>query len=191
MSMRAWVRMPMAAAVMVAAVGLLGLGTVVAQAPPTPPHQFFGSVSTGSGASLDGVVVENGAVITVVDAQNAAVKTATVTGGTWTIQVDSSEATTVSFRIGDSTVSQAFTVSSGELTEVTLDLSSEVPPPATTPPATTPPAALPNGGSGGIAGLNGIAGTSALLALVLLGIGVVAAVSVVGVRLSRRSSEFD
>ena len=194
MSTAMWIGKPMTVAALVATFVLLGLGTTVAQAPPVPPHQFFGSVSTGSGATVNGTAVGDGTVITAVDGVNVAVATGTISSGTWSIQVNPSDATSVSFRIGNSNLSQSFTVTSGALTEVTLNLTSgtqQQPPPTTPPPTTPPPTALPNGGSGGIAGLSGLAETSALLALVLLGIGVVAAVSVIGVRLTRRPDEFD
>ena len=46
------------------AVALAIATSAVAQAPPSTPHQFFGSEPTGSGALLDGAPAPDGAVVT-------------------------------------------------------------------------------------------------------------------------------
>lgn len=49
-----------------------------AQAPPLPPHQFFGET-----VSVDGVAVADGSVVTAVNADGVEVGSAVITDGLW------------------------------------------------------------------------------------------------------------
>ena len=53
-----------AAALSAAALALALVTSAFAQAPPSPPHQFFGSTATGTGALLDGEPAADGATVT-------------------------------------------------------------------------------------------------------------------------------
>ncbi len=120
-------------AVMSAAAFALAIAaSVFAQAPPSPPHQFYGAATTGSGAQLDGEAAADGAEVTAWNADGVAVATATVSGGVWELQVQPDDAESVVFTINGSLPSASFDVQSGSFTEVSLDLSS---PPAEEEPA--------------------------------------------------------
>jgi hypothetical protein len=130
---------------------LLATGVASAQAPPSPPHTFFGQSPT-----LDGSAVANGTVVSATDESGGVVGTGTVEAGNWLIQVDP-DTDSVSITIGDAAGEGPFAVESGALTEVTLNLTSGTTPPPTTdpPPTTTPPGTLPNGGTGGLGDTDG------------------------------------
>ncbi len=171
-ALRAWRML----AVMGAAVLTLAIATsVFAQAPPTPPHQFFGSSETGSAAQVDGANAADGAVVTAWSDGAQVGDSATIDNGTWLIQVDPAAASSVSFQIDGAADSGSYDVTSGSLTEVTLSVGAGAPAPA------APPAALPDTGSGGLAG----SGSSvpvlplALVAAVVMALG--------GVAVTRRS----
>ena len=93
------------------------------EAPPVPPHQFFGSQETGSVALLDGEIAADGATVTAWDQDGEAVGSATIENSTWMIQVPPS-AGSVTFSIDGSSQSAPESVSSGGLTEIALDLTS-------------------------------------------------------------------
>jgi hypothetical protein len=135
-------------AVLGAAVAALALATAAfAQAPPSPPHQFFGDAGSGSGVTVDGEAAADGAAVTAWNEDGVQVGEASVSGGLWLIQVDPDEASTVSFAVDGSSDSGSYPVESGSLTAVTLAVTS-----GATPPTTTPPDGLPGTGSGGLAG---------------------------------------
>ena len=166
------------AVVSAAAVAVAMATSAFAQAPPAPPHQFFGSADTGSGAILDGAAAADGATVTAWNEDGEAVGTAAIEAGTWLIQVDSAVASSVTFNIDGGSQSAAFPVTSGDLTEVALDLSSTDGMDGMAPAA---PGALPNTGSGGLAG-----GDSGL-PLLPIALAVAAIVALGGVALTRRT----
>lgn len=136
-----------------------GVTAALAQEQPPPaPHQFFGSVNTGSAAILDGVQAPDGSIVSATNETSVLVDDATITGGTWVIQVETTVATTVVFRLDDSCPSDAFAVASGTLTEVALDL---------VRPANSGPNGCNGGGGGG--GGGGPSGGLAGLELVIAG----------------------
>ena len=177
-----------------AALALALAASAFAQAPPSPPHQFFGSTETGSGVTMDGADAPDGTTVVAVNADtNEIVGSDAIDGGTWLIQVDLGAASSVTFSVEGFTSSapQAVDESAG-LTEVALALTAvgAEPPPDdmgdATPPAdgmgdATPPTTLPNTGTGGLAG----SGSGApLLPLALIAAVVVA---LGGVTLTRRA----
>ena len=137
---------PMRFLVLMVLGALLATGVANAQAPPSPPHTFFGQSPT-----LDGAAVSDGTVVTATDAAGVVVGTGTVEAGNWLIQVDP-EIDSVSITIGSASGMGPFAVESGALTEVTLNLTSAATPP---PATTTPPDTLPNGGTGGLGDIGG------------------------------------
>ena len=163
-------------AVMSAAVLTLAIATsAFAQAPPTPPHQFFGSAETGSAAQVDGADAADGSVVTAWNGDVQVGDSATIDNGTWLIQVDPSDASSVNFAVDGVADAASYDVTSGSLTEVSLSVGAGAPAPA------TPPTVLPDTGSGGLAG----SGSSvpvlplALVAAVVMALG--------GVAVTRRS----
>ena len=152
---------PMRFLVLMVLGALLATGVASAQAPPSPPHTFFGQSPT-----LDGAAVSDGTVVTATDGAGVVVGTGTVEAGNWLIQVDP-DIDSVSITIGSAAAEGPFAVESGALTEVTLNLTS-----STTPPATTPPGTLPNGGTGGLGDIGG--GFAMLPILAALAIAVMA-----------------
>ena len=107
-----------------AAVALAIATSAVAQAPPSTPHQFFGSEPTGSGALLDGAPAPDGAVVTAWNQDGVALEAATIADGVWTLQIDPADASSVVFTINDSLPSASFEVRAAAFEEVGLDLSS-------------------------------------------------------------------
>jgi len=151
-----------------------------AQAPPSPPHQFFGSADSGSGAAIDGTPAVDGTAVTATNQDGVQVGAAVVTDGTWLIQVDPADATSVTFTVGDSGSSDASDVVAGSLSEVALDLATPVAD-ADADADATPPAGLPATGTGGLTG-----GDSSLPLLPLvLAVSVVLGLS--GVAVARRT----
>ena len=188
---RTWWRLT--ALVSAATLALALTASAFGQAPPQPPHMFFGSADTGTAAQLDGAQAADGGIVSATNENGEVVGTGAIDAGTWLIQVDPADATSVTFSIDGSAASAAFDVTSGDLTEVALDLTAaaaeepaaEEPAaeePAAEEPAAEEPAAgeaptgLPNTGSGGLAG----AGSSlpalplVLVAAVVLALGGVA-----------------
>ena len=89
-----------AVALSAAALALALVTSAFAQAPPSPPHQFFGSAGTGSGALLDGEPAADDAVVTASNADTGdAVGTGTIADGTWLVQVEADAADSVVFSI--------------------------------------------------------------------------------------------
>ena len=190
-------------AVMGAALAALAITTAAfAQAPPTPPHAFFGSPADGAGVTIDGNAAPAGTVVTAWNENGDQVGTATLdAAGLWVIQVDPAMAMSVSFTVDGAATTQSFDVESGAISRVALSVSGAAPPPsddavpppsddAVPPPsddAVPPPSeggtpsGLPNTGTGGLAG----SGSSlpilplALMAAVVLALG--------GVAVTRRS----
>ncbi len=135
-------------AVMSAAVLTLAIATsAFAQAPPTPPHQFFGSSETGSAAQLDGADAPDGSVVAAWSDGVQVGDSATIENGTWLIQVDPSDASSVTFTIDGSSDPGSFDVTSGSLTEVSLNVTS-----GAAPSGNGAPSGLPDTGTGGLAG---------------------------------------
>ena len=125
-----------------AVIGLVGLtallGTEIAQGQGGSddiPHQFFGSVDSGSAALLDGGQAADGLSVTAWNAADAQVGSAVIQNGTWLIDVSPQAATTARFRIGTSTFSGTHVVVSEGFTEVALDVRSQ---PGTDPPPPPP-----------------------------------------------------
>ncbi len=175
-ALKAWRMLAVASA---AALALALVASAFAQAPPSPPHQFFGSSETGSGAQIDGADAADGAVVAAWNENGDQVGSDTITAGTWLIQVDAAEASTVTFTVDGNADSQSFDVVSGSLTEAALNASSEAAPPAVDDGA---PDALPSTGSGGLAGGSGSSVPVlplALVAAVVMALG--------GVAVTRRS----
>ena len=104
-----------------AAFALAIAGSAFAQV-PLPPHQFFGSAASDSGAMLDGEAVADGTTITAWNQDGDMVGSEEVADGTWLIQIDPADADSVVFTIGDSAPSPSTEVVSGSLTELGLDL---------------------------------------------------------------------
>ena len=164
-------------AVMGAAIMALGITTAAfAQAPPSPPHAFFGSPADGAGVTIDGEAAAAGTVVTAWNESGDQVGTATLDAdGLWVIQVDPADAVTVTFTVDGNATSGSFDVESGQISAVALSVASG------TPPDTGTPDGLPNTGTGGLAG----SGSSlpilplALMAAVVLALG--------GVAVTRRS----
>ena len=113
--------------VSVAALTLALVASAFAQeAPPTVPHQFYGSAETGSAALLDGEIAADGATVTAWDQDGESAGSATIgdiADSTWMIQVPAT-ASSVTFSIDGSSQSESFAVTSGMLTPVALDLTS-------------------------------------------------------------------
>ena len=166
----------MLAVVSATAVALALVGAAFAQAPPTPPQKFFGSSDTGSAATLDGATAADGLVVSAWNADGDNVGNATIANGTWTIDVNSTDATSVSFKVDGVNASAnggaSVAVTSGGLSEVILVASAGTAP---------PPTGLPNTGSGGLASDG--SGTP-LLPLTLAGVALVMMLG--GVAVTRR-----
>jgi hypothetical protein len=145
------------------------------QAPPSPPHTFF-----GHDPLVDGVQVPNGTIVTALSPQGADVGSAPVESGTFVVQVDAAVASSVQFLINGATTA-FFAVESGGLTELTVDISTGTPPtgdPEPPPPVTGgDPNGLPNGGNGGLAQ----AGSTGNV-LLILGASMAALIAVIGRR---------
>ena len=106
------------------AVALAIATSAVAQAPPSTPHQFFGSEPTGSGALLDGAPAPDGAVVTAWNEDGVALEADTIAEGVWTLQIEPADASSVVFTINDSLPSASFEVRAAAFEEIRLDLSS-------------------------------------------------------------------
>ena len=166
-------------AVMGAALAALAITTAAfAQAPPSPPHAFFGSPADGAGVTIDGDAAPAGTVVTAWNENGDNVGTATLDAdGLWVIQVDPAMAESVTFTVDGNATSGSFTVESGQISAVALSVTSGAAPPDTG----GTPGGLPNTGTGGLAG----SGSSlpilplALMAAVVLALG--------GVAVTRRS----
>ena len=119
----------MLAVVVVAAVCALAISaSAFAQAPPPPPHAFYGSASAGSGALLNGELAADGSVVTAWNQDGENLGESEIADGTWVIEVDSAGNSTLAFTIDGSDPSgRAYAVSSGGITEVSLDLTSRPP----------------------------------------------------------------
>ncbi len=176
-ALKAWRMLAVASA---AALALALVASAFAQAPPSPPHQFFGSSETGSGAQIDGADAADGAVVAAWNQDGEQVGSDTITDGTWLIQVDSADASSVTFTVDGNADAQSFDVVSGSLTEAALNATSGAAPPAADDDGA--PGALPSTGSGGLAGGSGSS-------LPLLPLALVAAVVMAlgGVAVTRRS----
>ncbi len=165
-------------AVMGAALAALAITTAAfAQAPPSPPHAFFGSPADGAGVTIDGESAAAGTVVTAWNENGDNVGTATLDAdGLWVIQVDPADAMSVTFTVDGNATSGSFDVESGQISAVALSVTS-----GAAPPDTGTPGGLPNTGTGGLAG----SGSSlpilplALMAAVVLALG--------GVAVTRRS----
>ena len=107
-----------------AAVALAIATSAVAQAPPSTPHQFFGSEPTGSGALLDGAPAPDGAVVTAWNEDGVALEADTIADGVWTLRIEPADASSVVFTINDSLPSGSFKVRAAAFEEIRLDLSS-------------------------------------------------------------------
>lgn len=128
---------PMSALALVLALAALTVAIVAsafAQAPPSPPHKFWGSADVGSGAVLDGAPAPDGSVVTARSADGVAVAQATISQGSWSLDVRPDDADTVVFTINGSLPSAAVEVQSAGSTQVALNLDS---PPAEEAPITT------------------------------------------------------
>ena len=158
-----------------AALALAVAGSAFAQAPPVPPHQFFGNGGDASGAILDGETAPDGAVVTAWNQDGDNVGESEIADGVWLIQVDADAASSVTFSIDGSEQSESFEVSSGLFTEVTLDLASGAPDDG------GGDIGLPATGNGGLAG-NG-SGLPVLPLVLALSVGL----ALGGVALTRRS----
>ena len=79
------------------------------EAPPVPPHLFYGSAETGSAALLDGEIAADGATVTAWDQDGESVGSMTIEDSTWMIQVPPS-AGSVTFSIDGSSQSAPFGV---------------------------------------------------------------------------------
>ena len=102
-----------------AAFALAIAASAFAQAPPAPPHQFYGSGATVDGEDAMGAV-------TATNQDGADVGSSPITGGTWVIEVDPADAASVTFSIGGSEPSGSYDVESAGVTEVSLALVSPV-----------------------------------------------------------------
>lgn len=168
--------------VMGAAVLALSLVTAAfAQAPPSPPHQFFGSAGDGSGATIDGEAAADGAVVVALNENGDNVGEATIEGGLWLIQVSSEDAASVSFTVDGNAAPGDFPVESGSLTSVTLAATSGGDTGNGDGGTTDPPDSLPNTGTGGLAD----GGSSVPVLPLVLALTVVVALG--GVAATRRS----
>lgn len=128
---KAWARRWIAVLAVLGAVGLvfsLSSDAALAQAPPAPPHTFFGGTLVGADAEIDGELVHNGAVVTAFNQDGEAVRASRICKGVWIIEVTPGDAETVVFNItaggGSSTLSGSFDVVPGGLNAVALDLDS-------------------------------------------------------------------
>ena len=118
---------PMSALALVLALAALTVAIVAsafAQAPPSPPHKFWGSADAGSGATLDGAPAPDGSVVTARSADGVGVAQATISVGSWSLDVHPDDADSVVFTINGSLPSAAFEVQSGLSTPVGLNLTS-------------------------------------------------------------------
>ncbi len=107
-----------------AALALALVTSAFAQAPPPGPHAFY-----GSGAMLDGEPAPDGSVVLASNQDGASVGLSTISGGVWMIDVDTREATSVTFSIDGSNPSESYPVTQFSDTEVALDLTSPAPEP--------------------------------------------------------------
>lgn len=161
-----------------AALAFALVASAFAQAPPSPPHEFYGDAGMGSAATIDGEAAGS-AMVTATNQDGEAVGSATTdAAGSWTIQVNPADASSVTFSIaGGEGSAGPFDVSPASFDEVTIAATSgdagegegpsEPEEPAVEPeePATTPdepdpvtpeqPSGLPNTGSGGLADTSG------------------------------------
>lgn len=137
--MRSLTRLLLPAALAVA----LTSAVAAAQAPPSPPHTFF-----GENPLLDGASAPDGTPVTAINEEGVAVATAEVEAGTWVLQVDPANGAQVSIQLNGAGAVGPYDVESGALTEVLLDVTSGASP-ANGGGAGTP-GGLPSGGSGGL-----------------------------------------
>lgn len=124
--------------------GMLAGGAALAQAPPSPPHTFF-----GENPRIDGASAPNGTPVAAINADGVAVASAVVEAGTWVLQVDPADGTQVSIQLNGAAAVGPYGVESGALTEVSLDVTSGAGGPANGGGSGTP-GSLPNGGGGGL-----------------------------------------
>ncbi len=105
-------------AVMSAAAFALAIAaSAFAQAPPAPPHQFYGSGATLDGETSDGTV-------TATNQDGEAVGSSSIDMGAWAINVDAADADSVTFSIDGSDPSDSYDVEGAGVTEVSLALTS-------------------------------------------------------------------
>ena len=103
-------------AVMSAAAFALAIAaSAFAQAPPAPPHQFYGSGATLDGETSDGTV-------TATNQDGEAVGSSSIDMGAWAINVDAADADSVTFSIDGSDPSDSYDVEGAGVTEVSLAL---------------------------------------------------------------------
>ena len=95
---------------------------VAAQAPPAPPHQFFGNPQNGSSATLNGETAPDGTAVVARNESGEIVGTTVIQDGLWLLAIHAEQAASVSFTLGESDSSPSFAVESGALTSVTLNL---------------------------------------------------------------------
>ena len=118
------------AVVVAAAVFALAISaSAVPQAPPDPPHSFYGDASSGSGALLNGELAADSSVVTAWNQDGENVGESEIADGAWVIVVwlpvvDPGGNSTVAFTIDGSDPSDAYAVWSGVITAVSLDLTS-------------------------------------------------------------------
>ena len=118
---------------------------------------------------VDGAAAADGAVVTALNQDGESAGPATIADGTWVLAGDAA-ATSVTFSIDGSAQTAAFPVVSGDLTEVTIDVSSGA-----------APAGLPNTGSGGLAD------TSGGVPFLPVALAIAAVVALGGVAVTRRA----
>ena len=119
-------RTVLALALLALAFGLVTALKASAQAPPRPPHTFFGAeAERGSGARIDGELAPDGSVIQAFNEADDLVAEAVVGDrdtGVWVLDVNPDGATSVTFQLdGRDCGLEPLPVSSGNLDEVALD----------------------------------------------------------------------
>lgn len=121
---RRLVSLTLAVTALLAMVAGYGSTTVLGQAPPSPPHKFFGSPAD---IVVDGGPYDAAVPIEVIDANSDVVAVAYMISGFWFVDVPAGSGD-VRFRVGTAT-SDSFPVSAGALTsDVVLTLTSDVVP---------------------------------------------------------------
>ena len=171
-----------------AAFALAVTASAFAQAPPAPPHSFFGDASTGSGALIDGEAAPDGSVVTAHNEDGDSVGDAAdnvVTNGVWLIRVAPEDASTVIFSLDGVAASDAVDVVSGSVSEISLSAGAAAADDADADADADAAAdagdiGLPATGSGGLAGESGLPVLPLVLALSV-------GLALTGVAVTRRS----
>ena len=103
--------------------------------PPHPPHQFFGTVDTGSGATIDGELAPDGTIVRAINEDGEVVgrpgfggfpqigdPEVAITDGTWAIRIRDHEFGAIRFTVDGLPARGVFIAQPEDLTEIHLEV---------------------------------------------------------------------